>query len=994
MTAACLRTFFYLLMKRNILSFLLMMLPVAVFSEPVSKVSLNSDSKIVSWKLAPVDEVKSEELLLEAYDVSSWVDAVVPGAVFTSYVEASLEPDPNFGANAYEVDKAKYARDMWYRTEIRTEDVPEGDCQWLNFEGVNRRADVYFNGVFLGQLDGFMDRGKFDVSGLLKKDGSPNVLAVLVHIPVKPIANLASPTYISSDGWDWMPPVPGLLGGITDDVYFTASGRVTLEDVWLRTKVPSQDEGIITVSADIRNHGASPEKMLIKGVINPGNICFEKEIPARAARRFGLNSATMVFSEREFPQLKIMNPALWWPNGYGEPNLYECTLTCEIDGVVSDEKKVTFGIKEYSYDFEDDVFQLSVNGERIYCKGGNWGMSEYLLRCRGEEYDLKIRLHKEMNYNMIRNWIGSTTDDEFYQACDKYGIMVFDDFWLNSHPNLPTDIFAFNRNAVEKIKRLRNHPCIAVWCGDNEGVPVAPLNEWLREDVKVFDGGDRWYQPISREYGFSGSGPWTNAHPIWYFTHYPAGFGEHKQDGWGFRTEIGTAVFTNYESLCKFIPDADKWPVDNDMLEKHFFGRSSFNSRPDRYFHSVEYNYGKAEGTEDFCRKAQLLNLEVNKAMYEGWQHQMWNDASGILTWMSQSAYPSLVWQTYDYYYDLNGAYWGVKKACEPLHVQWSYADNSIKAVNATLKPYENVRVEAEVYDMYGRRLDEYSKSASGNASANRATYIMTLDFPQDGNLARGRKAFASSDGVMDYLAPSSVVDGNTGSGWSAQRGDDQWICVDLGQVRTVNQAVLHWESMASENYVLMGSADAQEWKEIHVAENGSEPIQKLSFDPMDLRYVKVISKKSPHRNMAMQEIELYGPDYTVEGLTPVHFIRLKMYGQDGSLLSENFYWRSTRLGDYTALNSLQPAQLTVKSGMKLENGKSVVTSTIRNKGRSVAFAVRVMPVVKSTGEQILPAIMDDSYFTLLPGESKTVTVVFDESHAGDYEITARPYND
>lgn len=137
------------------------------------------------------------------------------------------------------------------------------------------------------------------------------------------------------------------------------------------------------------------------------------------------------------------------------------------------------------------------------------------------------------------------------------------------------------------------------------------------------------------------------------------------------------------------MPDPDRWPMSQEMLDKHFFGRSSFNSRPDRYFATVEYNYGKASGTEDFCRKAQLLNIEANKAMYEGWQHHMWNDATGVLTWMSQSAYPSFVWQTYDYYYDLNGAYWGVRKACEPVHVQWSYADNTVKAVNATLRGYE-----------------------------------------------------------------------------------------------------------------------------------------------------------------------------------------------------------------------------------------------------------------------------------------------------------------
>jgi beta-galactosidase/beta-glucuronidase len=105
----------------------------------------------------------------------------------------------------------------------------------------------------------------------------------------------------------------------------------------------------------------------------------------------------------------------------------------------------------------------------VFLKGGNWGMAEYMLRCRGDEYDTKVRLHKEMNFNIIRNWIGSTTDDEFYDACDKYGMMIWDDFWLNSIPNLPNDVNNFNANAIEKIKRVRNHPSIAIWCGDNEG---------------------------------------------------------------------------------------------------------------------------------------------------------------------------------------------------------------------------------------------------------------------------------------------------------------------------------------------------------------------------------------------------------------------------------------------------------------------------------------------------------------------------------------------
>ena len=978
-------------MKKLILSAAILFF--TVFSSAASdKVSLNSSSPVVDWHLVPVEQVSASAVLSNGCDMSSWVKAVVPGATFTSYVEAGLEPDPNYGDNAYKVDKSKYAHDMWYRTEIATEDIPAGECRWLCFEGINRKGDIYFNGKLLGHLDGFMDRGHFDVAPYVKTDGSKNVLSVLVHIPVKPIPNLASPTYISSDGWDWMPSVPGLLGGITDDVYFYSSGKVTLENVWTRTRVPSQDEGIITIQTDVCRHDDADHKIVIKGVINPGNITFEKEYDKRGV--WGMQYCT--FTEKEFPQLNIKNPALWWPNGYGDQNLYECTLTCYVDGEVSDVQTTTFGIREYTYNFVNEVFQISCNGERIFCKGGNWGMSEYMLRCRGEEYDLKVRLHKEMNYNMIRNWIGSTTDDEFYQACDKYGIMVFDDFWLNSHPNLPTDVFAFNKNAVEKIKRLRNHPSIAVWCGDNEGVPVAPLNEWLREDVRVFDGADRWYQPISREYGLSGSGPWVNAHPIWYFTPIPAGFGEHKLDGFGFRSEIGTAVFVNYESLVKFFPNPEQWPLDNDMLEKHFFGRSSFNSRPDRYFATVEYNYGTAKGTEDFCRKSQLVNYEVYKAMYEGWGHHLWNDASGIVTWMGQSAYPSLVWQTYDYYYDLNGAYWGVKDGCEPVHIQWSYADNSIKSVNTTLKSYDGVTVEARVYNMDGTEVKSLAKTVKVNSPANRAAYITSLDLPADDNLARGKKVTASSTGVNDYLDPVAVTDGNTGSAWSAQSEDKPWVCVDLGEKKEFRRMVVSWESFVCEDYTILVSDDNSAWKAVHTHGKPAGSIDAISIDPVSARYIRIEGKPFEHRKMALHEIEVYADEAPASSLlSPVHFIRLRMTDASGKVLSENFYWRSLRLSDYTALNDLAPAKLVSKAKVEDAGDKQIVRAVVTNKGKSVAFMTRVLPVLASTGEQLTPVIADAGYFTLFPGESKTVTVEFDKSLLGNdkCEIKFVPFN-
>lgn len=338
----------------------------------VERTSLDSDGGVAGWRLLPQDEVRDARAMMEAgYDVSEWIPAVVPGAVFTSYVEAGIEPDPNFGDNAYRADRKKYDRNFWYRTELATEELPAGGHCWLCFEGANRRAEVYFNGERLGGLDGFMDRGRFEVTELLRRDGRKNVLAVLVRAPKTPIANHASPTYISSAGWDWMPYVPGLLNGITDDVWFETSGGVSIVDPWIRTKVPSKGEGIVSLETELCNHSDETVQGVLRGVIRPGEIVFEKpfRIDAGQQRAVGVHP-------REFPQLKIADPALWWPNGYGDPNLYTCELTCEVGGEVSDRRTVTFGIREYSYDFAEGVFRLSVNGERIFCKGGNWGMSE------------------------------------------------------------------------------------------------------------------------------------------------------------------------------------------------------------------------------------------------------------------------------------------------------------------------------------------------------------------------------------------------------------------------------------------------------------------------------------------------------------------------------------------------------------------------------------------------------------------------------------------
>jgi hypothetical protein len=976
--------------KRFSLSRLLIVILTGVYSMAYAQsneVSLNSTAG-QQWKVIPQTDISDAAKIKDAgYNTTNWVTAVVPGTTFASYVAAGLEKDPNFGDNIYKVDKAKYDRSFWYRTEFAIPSSYTKKTIWLNFRGVNRKAYIYLNGTLLGTLDGFMQRGHFDISTLANRNGK-NVLTALVYIPKQPLANVGSPNYVSSAGWDWMPYVPGLNSGITDNVFLSNTGDVTIKDPWIRAELPTNARADLSIALEVKNSGASSQAALIKGVITPGNIEFQKKVYVDA------NGSTDVkLTKRDFEQLMINSPKLWWPNGYGEPNLYNCKLSVSVGDEVSDVKNIKFGIKRYSYDTIGHVLHLAINGTKVFIKGGDWGMSEYLLRCRGAEYDYKVKLHKEMNFNMIRNWIGSTTDEEFYDACDKYGIMVWDDFWLNANPNLPADLTAFNANAIEKIKRFRNHPAIAVWCADNEGWPEQPLSAWLKEDLATFDGGDRWYQPNSHAENLSGSGPWDAKDPRYYFTAYPTGLGGNK--GWGLRTELGTAVFVNFESFKKFMPKENWWPR-NEMWDQHFFGPRAFNAGPDSYEASVTNGYGAPKGIEDFCRKAQFVSLESNRAMFEGWQDAMGEDASGLMTWMSQSAYPSMVWQTYDYYYDLTGAYWGVKKACEPLHIQWNPLTNAIKVINTTRKDADGLTASADVYNLDGTLVKQYSVSKTIDAPANSAGAAFDLKFNQyKADLAKNKKVVSSSSTNGDA---SAVNDGNPTSRWASRYNDGEWVYIDLGKEEVVNGVGLNWEDAYAKAFKIQVSNDAEHWHDVYSTTEGRQGEQKITFPEVNARYVKMQGvERATYWGYSLYNFEVYEGDVASEGLSAVHFIKLKLTDNSGKVVSDNFYWRGNKRKDYTALNTLPKVDLKTDYKTVKADGKYYITAQISNpaSSKAVAFGIRVQAVKASTGEQILPGIMSDNYFSLLKGETKTVKIEFDAAALGKdgVKVVAEAYN-
>ena len=525
-------------------------------------------------------------------------------------------------------------------------------------------------------------------------------------------------------------------------------------------------------------------------------------------------------------------------------------------------------------------------------------------------------------------------------------------------------------------------------------MPQPPLNGWIAEDIKTFDNNDRLYQPCSNTGNLSGSGLWGNKDPRWYFTKYPAAYlGTGDGPSWGLRSEIGTAVFPNVESLRKFIPEKDLWPR-NEMWNKHYFGANAANAAPDDYDRSITERYGTSKGIEDYTKKAQLLNIETNKAMYEGWLANMWEDASGVMIWMSQSAYPSMVWQTYDYYYDLTGAYWGVKSACEPIHALWDPTNNSVKVVNTTATDYKDLQVEAAVYNMDGKQVNKFGKSAIINSYSDTATESFVLPFfSNQKDLAYQKPVIGSSTGGGK---PTDINDGNDSSRWSADNNDEEWIYVDLQEQHMINRVILNWENAYAKEYKIQVSTDAVNWKDAITVKQGKPGPEALTFDEIPGRYVRMQGvKRGTGWGYSLFDIKVYSADSDVSELSKVHFIKLKVKDSSGKQLSENFYWRGINMKDFTALNELPKTKVKTSEKITKRNGKYYATIKVSSPS-ALAFGIRVQAVNSITGEQILPAIMSDNYFTLFKGESREVQIEFDESLLKKGEtlsIKAEAYN-
>ncbi len=378
---------------------------------------------------------------------------------------------------------------------------------------------------------------------------------------------------------------------------------------------------------------------------------------------------------------------------------------------------VSFGVRKFSYSVPDsENLTISVNGVRVFIRGGDWGLDEAMKRNPRERLEAQVRMHQVANLNMIRNWVGQSTSEDFYELCDKYGMLVWDEFFQpnpSDGPD-PDDFDTYMANVREKILRFRNHASIVLWCARNEGNPPKKIDDALRTLMAELEP-TRLYQANSADgRGVKSGGPYHWRTPREFYV-----FDE------AFKTEVGSVSVPTLESIHGMMPEKD-WETINDDWAEHDFAKGASGS--DTYPAMIAERYGKVANLADFVRKSQLANYEAFRAMYEGRNAKLFNPTTGVLTWMSNPAQPSFVWQLYHHDLEPNSSMFAVKKAAELVHIQLNESNGDVEVINNLDVPLTNARAHLSIYNLDGSVA--YQHDFDVLAAASMATKLGSVEWP------------------------------------------------------------------------------------------------------------------------------------------------------------------------------------------------------------------------------------------------------------------------
>jgi exo-1,4-beta-D-glucosaminidase len=813
---------------------------------------------------------KPDAISLPGFDDSKWHPALVPGTVVGSLVADKTLPDPNYDKNldsfpgAFTNNKIQAANlDMpagspfrcsyWFRTEFAVPEAYDNRAVWLHFLGINYRANIWLNGKQLaerGEIAGAYRTFEFLVEGLLNKSGK-NALAVEVFPPEKNDLGL---TWV-----DWNPTPPDKDTGIWREVFLTSSGDVTLRDPFANSKLDSAYRSAkLTLSTELRNTTNHPVQAVFHVDLDDIHLSQPVALAAKETK-------IVRFAPEEYPQLKLNDPHLWWPYQMGGPSLYTAHFRVDVSNTPSDSVTLDFGIREVTSELTETGGRLfKVNGRRVLIRGAAWA-PDMLLRWDSDKLNADLAYVKHMGLNTIR-LEGKVDRDEFFDKTDKLGILVMPgwiccDAWEHWNKWTPETKKIAAASMVDQASRLRNHPSVFVWLYGSDGPPPAEIETMYLDILKNLE----WPNPtissaaekstsVTGKSGVKMTGPYEYVPPMYWLSDKKAG------GAWSYNTETspGPAIPTK-ESLAKFIPKEHLWPID-DYWNFHAGGERF--TTIDVFRDALARRYGAPDSLDDFERKSQAMTYDNQRSMFEAYGRNKYV-STGVIQWMLNNAWPSLIWHLYDYYLVPAGGYFGTKKAQEIVHVQYDYDANSVSVINGKYEDLKGYKVTAKLYNI------DAKQAASRDA---------TIDLPADA----ATKAF-------DLPTPAN--------------------------------------------------------------------------------------------------------------LSTTYFLKLQLHDASGTLVSDNFYWLSTKLdtmdwkhkkdtvytpqkdfADLTGLNSLPLVKLeaTAKTQSVLTGpDPRNIDLTIKNPSSSLAFMVHLRATKGPNGDDFVPVFWDDNYFSLLPGEEKKLSVSF-----------------
>ena len=688
------------------------------------------------WQLQSACKLQADGSAIASAQSPSegWLKTSVPSTVLAAQTAAGVLPDPYFGDNLRKIPgtdypvghlfsnlpmqpNSPYACGWWYRRTFDAPSAPGPDGRyWLHFGGINYRGEIWVNGKKIADrttVAGAYRTYDFDITDAIKP-GKENVLAVETFAPTEKDLGI---------NWvDWNPCPPDKDMGLWGAVDLISTGPVTLRSPLAVTHFANGDLATaeLTVYAELHNSLDHPVSGEVSGTV--AGVAIEQPVELAAHE-----DRTVIFTPEKFAQLRLHNPKLWWPYQMGEPHLEHMKLSFSVQGHVSDEKSAEFGIREVTSEYTSNGSRLfRVNGKPILIRGAGWSQDMLLRSDEGRLRD-QIRMVRDMHLNTIR-LEGKLEIEDFFKLTDEHGILVMlgwccCDHWEHWKDWTPEDLTIATASLHSQMLRLRHHASLLVWLNGSDNPPPANVETaYLKVEEET-----HWPNPtlssasstpttVTGESGVKMTGPYDYVAPsYWYFaTHYGGARGFNTE------TSPGPAI-PSLASRRKFLPDPEAWPPTADW-SLHYGGGEFVNLKV--FNEAMAAVYAKPGTAAEYERLAQTMEYDSERAMYEAYSRNKY-DATGVVQWMLNNAWPSMIWHLYDYYLDAGAGYFATKKACEPVHIQYSYDDQSIAVVNSTYAPVEGLRASVVVHSLDWREL--YKAENAVNAAPDSSQRALQL---------------------------------------------------------------------------------------------------------------------------------------------------------------------------------------------------------------------------------------------------------------------------